>query len=88
MPDEAVGALEWACFICSMVCVFLYGNSKTLGALTGILAALPLISWGLVSGVTAAALTNVLFLALHTRNLLRALKETAETLSRSRIPEK
>lgn len=88
MPEEAVGVLEWACFICAMVCVFLYGNSKTLGALAGILTALLFISWGLASGVTAATFTNVLFLALHTRNLLRAWKETTGTFLSSRILEK
>ena len=68
-------ALEWAAFLTSMLCVFLYGHTKTWGALAGLLTATLFVTWGLVAGVVAAASVNVVFFGLHSRNLYIAIKE-------------
>lgn len=67
--------LEWLAFLFSLLCVFCYGNSKLWGALVGVVTAALFVSWGIVAGVMAAAVTNTLFIALHLLNLKKALKE-------------
>ena len=76
MTQAAIAELlEWAAFGASLCCVYCYGHSKSQGAVVGIATAILFITWGLAAGVLAAALTNIVFFALHCRNLRRALRE-------------
>ena len=67
--------LEWAAFLSSALCVFLYGHSKLRGALAGLATAILFVSWGLLAPSVPAALIKTGFFGLHARNLFIALKE-------------
>lgn len=60
--------LEWSAFGGSLVSVWMYGRHPARGPLVGMTVALLFMAYGIVAGVYAAALSNVVFLWLHYQN--------------------
>lgn len=79
-------ALEWVCFGGALVSVWAYGRFRYLGPICGMTVALSFMSYGLLSGVIAAAVSNVVFLWLHIRNYQRA-RETDMEIMKKRIAD-
>lgn len=75
-------ALEWSAFGGSMLCSILYGNGGRSGPAIGILVAILFIAFGLIAGIYAAAVSNVFFFAIHSRNLRKTHMEDVKTIQR------
>jgi NTP pyrophosphatase (non-canonical NTP hydrolase) len=60
--------LEYAAFGGSLFSVWLYGKSQTKGPIAGITVSLLFMLYGIIAGVYAAALSNIVFLMLHINN--------------------
>jgi NTP pyrophosphatase (non-canonical NTP hydrolase) len=67
--------LEWLAFGGSLCSVYLYGRSRIYGPYAGLGVSILFVTFGLASGIYAAAVSNVVFFYLHMRNLLRAKRE-------------
>jgi NTP pyrophosphatase (non-canonical NTP hydrolase) len=61
-------ALEWAAFLGSLVSVYAYGKSRTVGPVIGLFVAGLFMAYGISNGVYAAVVSNVVFSYLHYRN--------------------
>lgn len=72
--------LEWSAFGGSLVSVWMYGRHPARGPLIGMTVALLFMAYGIVAGVYAAALSNVVFFWLHNRNYRKARKADMEII--------
>ena len=63
-----VTVLEWLAFGGSLLSVWMYGKHPTRGPVAGMAVAVTFMVYGIVAGVYAAALSNIVFFVLHNRN--------------------
>lgn len=74
--------LEWAAFGGSLFSVYMYGRSRIYGPVVGIGVAILFMAYGIVAGIYAAALSNIVFLGLHTRNFVQGRKNDMDRIKR------
>ncbi len=67
--------LEWAAFSVAALSTYLYGHNKFLGPIVGACSAILFISWGISAILYGAIAINAGFLAIHIRNLKRAIAD-------------
>lgn len=67
-------ALEWIAFGGSLMSVWTYGRHPAKGPMIGMAVAVTFIAYGIMAGIYAAAISNVVFLWLHFRNYINARK--------------
>lgn len=75
--------LEYLAFGLSLVCSWVYGNRTIWGPVLGIGTALAFIAFGLVAAIYAAAFANIIFLAVHIRNLRKFMTDDIQRRLRS-----
>ena len=81
---DASHLLGNAAFGASLLSCWLYGESKWSGPVCGLVCASLFITYGVVSDVPAAILSNLFFIFIHIRNLRRFMHEQrADTVSNS-----
>lgn len=74
--------LEYAAFGGSLVSLWLYGKQGVRGPIAGIITALLFMAFGIFEHVYAAAMSNIVFLALHIKNLRTAIMPNEERIEK------
>lgn len=75
MMDTFITCLEWGGFSGVLISTWLYGYEGPWGGITGFISALTLVLYGSITAVPAIAITNVIFVMIHARNIHRAYKK-------------
>ena len=76
--DELHLFFEYLAFSLSLASAYLYGHSKKWGPPMGLATSISFIVFGLVTGIYAAVLSNVVFIIVHVKNWRKAMSETEE----------
>ena len=71
--------LEWLAFGGSLLSVYFYGKKGILGPFSGIIVSLFFILFGLQEQIHAAVISNMIFVALHTKNLWESIMKNEKT---------
>lgn len=72
--------LEWLCFGGSVLSVWLYGHSGSKGPISGIIVSSLFIVFGFMYGIYAALISNLIFLFLHCKNLIKVRKHDMDII--------
>lgn len=70
--DLLITCLEWSGFGGVLISTWLYGYDGPGGGIVGFASALTLVIYGSLTGVAAIAITNIIFMGIHWRNVRRA----------------
>ena len=79
-----ISILEWSAFGASLLSAWLYGSRPVWGAIVGIICCGLFFAFGLISGIYAAVVANIVFLVVHIRNI-RKLNMTDPTHNAEKI---
>lgn len=71
--------LEYLAFGMALVSSWVYGNKNIWGPILGVTTALVFVVFGLVTGIYAAAIANVVFLFVHIRNMRKFMAQDEAT---------
>lgn len=75
-------ALEYAAFGGSLCSVWLYGKGRYLGPVSGVVASVLFIAYGVVQSVDAAVASNLVFLGIHGKNFKNAWRNDMDKIKK------